>query len=33
VIAREFDFLDYDIDGFGPFDRNDDIVFRNARNP
>ena len=33
MIAREFDFIDYDIDGFGPFDRNDDIAFLNARNP
>ena len=33
VIAREFDFLDYDPDGFGNFSRNDDIVFSNASNP
>ena len=33
VIAREFDFFDYDPDGFGNFSRNDDIVFSNASNP
>ena len=33
AIAREFDFLDYDPEGFGHFSRNDDIVFSNASNP
>jgi hypothetical protein len=33
AIAREFDFLDYDLDGFGAFSRNDDFVLQSEHLP